>query len=222
MIDSDVYYNLWKYGTESKPDVINKVKSVDPVTEFENKIAAFFGAPYAVATDSCTSAVELCLRYMNAIFIDCPKRTYLSIPMLASKLNINLFWTDKEWVDYYEVYPNIIDAAVLWKAGSYIPGKFMCISFQYAKHLSIGKAGMILCDNKDAALQLKKSSFDGRLPNIPWRDQNVDCMGYHYYLQPELAQIGLNKLDKAIATEPRQWSINDWPDISQMDVFKNK
>ena len=32
------------------------------VTEFEKKIAEFFGAPYAVATDCCTNALELCLR----------------------------------------------------------------------------------------------------------------------------------------------------------------
>jgi len=31
------------------------------VTEFENQIAQFFGAPYAVAVDACTHGVELML-----------------------------------------------------------------------------------------------------------------------------------------------------------------
>lgn len=195
---------------------------MDPVTEFENKIAAFFGAPYAVGVDSCTSGLELCLRYTGAPILFSPVRTYLSVPMLAEKIGIALMWDYNDWQDYYYVTKNIIDAAVLWKAGSYMPRTFMCVSFQYRKHLAIGKAGMILCDNKEDAIQLKKLSYDGRLPNIPWRDQNVSTIGYHYYLQPELAQIGLNKLDEAIATTPRQWTVEDWPDISQFDVFKNK
>ena len=36
----------------------------------------------------------------------------------------------------------------------------------------------------------------------------------------ETAQLGLDKLPKAIETEPRQWTVNDWPDLTQMDVFK--
>ena len=44
------------------------------VTEFENKIAKFFGSPYAVAVDSCTHGVELCLRHTKADKIECPKR----------------------------------------------------------------------------------------------------------------------------------------------------
>jgi dTDP-4-amino-4,6-dideoxygalactose transaminase len=198
---------------------------MDPVTEFESKIAAFFGAPYAVAVDSCTHGVELCLRYIGANFIYCPTRTYLSIPMLANKLGIELHWWEDEWTDCYALgsMPTsenvVIDAAVLWRRGSYRPGTLMSISFQYQKHLSLGRGGMILCPDKESALQLKKMSYDGRLPNIPWREQNIDTMGYHYYMTPETAQLGLDKLDAAIATPPRQWQTSDWPDISKFKVF---
>ena len=33
------------------------------LTEFENKISEFFGSSYAIAVDSCTHGIELCLRY---------------------------------------------------------------------------------------------------------------------------------------------------------------
>lgn len=201
--------------------------SFEIVTEFEEKVAKFFGAPYGVAVDSCTHGVELCLRYLNATHVSCPKRTYLSIPMLANKLRLPLLWQEKnnDWKDLYCVSALpagiiVYDAAVLWKKDSYIPRSFMCISFQYQKHLSLGRGGMILCDVYNSALQLKKMSYDGRLPGIPWRDQNVDTMGYHYYMTPETAQLGIEKLDKAIATEPRQWTVNDWPDISKFKVFQ--
>ena len=95
----------------------------------------------------------------------------------------------------------------------------MCLSFQFQKHLSLGRGGMILTDNKFVSDNLRKMSYDGRLPNVPWRDQNVDTMGYHYYMQPEIAQLGLDKLPDAIKRKPKQWTINDYPDISKMKVF---
>jgi dTDP-4-amino-4,6-dideoxygalactose transaminase len=190
------------------------------VTEFEKQVAEFFGAPYAIAVDACTHGVELAVRYTNVDYIRVPRRTYLSIPFLADKLNIDLFWKDEDWKDYYYVTDNVVDAAVLWKRSSYIPGTFMNLSFQYQKHLSLGRGGMILTDSKEAAIQLKKMTYDGRLPNIPWREQNIDTIGYHYYMTPETAQLGLDKLPAAIETTPRQWTVNDWPDLTQMTVFK--
>ena len=35
------------------------------VAEFENKVAEYYGAPYAVATDSCTHGLELCIRHQS-------------------------------------------------------------------------------------------------------------------------------------------------------------
>lgn len=191
------------------------------VTEFENKVAEFFGAPYAVAVDSCTHGVELSLRYLRSTEVTVPKRTYLSIPFLAHKLGLELKWRDEDWKDYYFVAHRVIDAAVLWRRNSYIPGMFMSLSFQYQKHLSLGRGGMILTDDKDAAIQLKKMSYDGRVPNTPWRDQNISTYGYHYYMTPETAQLGINKLSAAIETTPRQWTVEDWPDLTTMSIFKN-
>jgi dTDP-4-amino-4,6-dideoxygalactose transaminase len=192
------------------------------VQEFENKIANFFGAPYAIAVDCCTHGVELCIRQQNIKYYTVPKRTYISIPYLANKLNIEFGWRDEKWQDYYYLGgTNIIDAAVLWKKNSYISGTFMCVSFQYRKHLSLGRGGIILTDEKKDAIMLKKMSYDGRLPNIPWREQNINCYGFHYYMTPETAELGLKKLPEAITSQPRKWTINDWPDLTKMEIFKN-
>jgi dTDP-4-amino-4,6-dideoxygalactose transaminase len=196
--------------------------SFNVIKEFEQQIAQFFGAPHAISVDSCTHGIELCLRYTNADHISVPKHTYLSVPFLANKLGIKLTWRDENWIDLYSVTDKIIDAAVLWKKDSYIPGTFMCVSFQFRKHLSLGRGGIILTDDPTAALELKKMTYDGRLPDIPWRDQNITSMGYHYYMTPETAQLGLDKLPKAIETPPVQWTIEDWPDLTTMDIFNQK
>ena len=196
--------------------------SFQVIADFETEIAKFFGSPYAVATDCCTHGVELCLRYQNIKSISVPRRTYLSIPFLANKLGIELKWKDEDWQDYYYLTDNIIDAAVLWKSNSYIPNTFMSISFQFRKHLSLGRGGIILTDNEQAAQDLKKMSYDGRDPNISWSKQNIKTMGYHYYMTPETAQLGLEKLSDAIDTPPKKWTVKDWPDLTtQMEVFKS-
>ena len=195
--------------------------SFDMIKEFEERIASFFGAPCAVAVDCCTHAIELCLRHQNIQQYTVPKRTYISVPFLANKLNIKFDWRDEDWQDYYYLGgTNIIDAAVLWRENSYIPSTFMCVSFQYRKHLSLGRGGIILTDSKKDAIILKKMSYDGRLPDIPWREQNIDTMGHHYYMTPETAKLGLEKLSEAIKTKPKQWTVNDWPDLTKMEIFK--
>jgi len=189
------------------------------VTEFEERIADFFGSPYAVAVDCCTHGIELCLRQFNVDSIGVPARTYISIPFLAKKLNIELTWKEEDWEDYYYLTYNVIDAAVLWKKDSYVPNTFMSVSFQFQKHLSLGRGGMILTDNEKAAETLKKMSYDGRHPDVPWREQDIQTIGYHYYMTPETAKLGLAKLETAINEEPRKWVISDWPDLREMSVF---
>ena len=190
------------------------------VQEFEKEVARFFNAPFAIAVDSCTHGIELALRYTKTNKISVPKHTYISIPFLSSKLNIELEWKDEDWLDYYYLTDNIIDAAVLWKENSYISNTIMGISFQYQKHLSLGRGGILLLDDETAAIEIKKMSYDGRLPVIPWREQNISMVGYHYYMTPETAKLGLDKLPSAIETQPRQWVVSDWPDLTEMEVFK--
>ena len=192
------------------------------VLEFERKIADFFGAPYAVATDCCTHAVELCMRYKNTSSMSIPKHTYLSIPMTAIKLSKSFSWKDSRWSEYYYLTDGIYDAAVLWKANSYVKDSYMCISFQHKKHLKLGRGGMILCQNKSDYKQLKTMSYDGRDLNIsPWPTQNVSNVGYHYYMTPETAQLGLEKLPYAINTKAVIGTYIDYPDISKMSVFND-
>ena len=195
--------------------------SFEVVSEFEKKVADFFGSPYAIAVDSCTHGIELCLRYEGFSKITVPTRTYISIPFLSNKLNIEMEWSEDEWQDYYYLgNTNIIDAAVLWEKNSYIPKTYMCLSFQFQKHLSLGRGGMILLDDEESYITLKKMSYDGRMPEVPWRSQNIDIVGYHYYMTPETAQLGLDKFDEAVSKTPRQWVWTDWPDLRNMEVFK--
>ncbi len=79
---------------------------------------------------------------------------------------------------------------------------------------------MILTDNAEAHYALKKMSYDGRLPNIPWAQQDIDTIGYHYYMTPETAELGLEKFEIVKNKKAKNWSYEDYPDLQKMRVFK--
>lgn len=193
----------------------------DPVEKFEYELAKFFGAPYAVAVDSCTHGIELCLRYLKSNDVTCPARTYISIPFTLEKLNLRWKFEDCNWSGYYYIgNTNIIDAATYWKRQGYVSGSYMCLSFQFKKHLNLVRGGAILLEKFDDYMTLKKMAHDGRIPNQMWKTQDIDIIGYHYYMPIETAILGLEKLPQACATETRIWTQEEYPYLPNMSVFK--
>lgn len=196
------------------------METFEVIGEFERLIANYFGSPYAVATDCCTHALELCLRYENYNNIEIPQYTYISVPFTAKKLGLNWKWKDEKWNDYYYLgNTNIIDAAVFWKKNSYIENTYMCVSFQFRKHLSLGRGGIILLDNYENYKIIKKMSYDGRNFDSRWGNQNIDMVGYHYYMTPETAREGINKFQKVKDISPNKWGYKDYPFLPSMKVF---
>jgi dTDP-4-amino-4,6-dideoxygalactose transaminase len=194
----------------------------DIVRKFEKAIADFYGAPHAVATDCCTHAIELGLRYQNIKSVTCPSQTYLSVPLTLMKLDLEWRFVDQPWADYYYLgNTNIIDAAVYWKENGYIPGTYMCLSFQFRKHLNLIRGGAILLDDPIAADRLRRMTTDGRDNSRPWKEQDIDIIGYHYYMPIETAELGLKKLPDAIAQPARQWNSDEYPKLTELTVFKN-
>jgi len=194
---------------------------MNPISEFENLVAEYFGSPYAVAVDCCTHALELCLRQKRVAAATCPTHTYISVPFTLEKLGVRWNFENKVWKDYYFLgNTNIVDAAVLWRRDSFIPGSMMCLSFQFKKHLNLGRGGMILLDDEQDYLALKKLRYDGRIDDIPWAEQDIASMGYHYYMTPETAELGIERFSQVKDLEPKIWSWENYPNLTKMKVFK--
>ena len=79
------------------------------VKDFEDSIAKYTGAKYAVAVDSCTNAIFLCCKYLNVKHVTIPARTYLSIPMsIIHSGGEVIFDKDKNinnWEGIYQLKP---------------------------------------------------------------------------------------------------------------------
>ena len=192
------------------------------VEDFQKTIADYFGAPYAIATDSCTHAIELCLRYTQVKSVASPEWTYLSVPFTFMKLGLDWQWQDIKWTQNYTIPgTNIIDAATQWQENSYQTGAYMCLSFQNQKHLSLGRGGMILCNNERDWIMLSKMRYDGRHITTSWYEQDIDTVGYHYYMTPETAQLGLAKFKTVKDQDPLIWDWQRYRYLPDLEVFKN-
>jgi dTDP-4-amino-4,6-dideoxygalactose transaminase len=195
------------------------------VDQFEKLIAEFFGSKFAVATDCSTHAIELCLRVLNnrRLVVSVPKQTYMSIPMMLEKIGQTWKFVDQLWKDFYYLEPsNIIDASTLWRQNSYQPGTLTCLSFQYKKHLPIGRGGMILLDDFELYSRLQKLVRDGRTRELSQFNDDVQEIGYHYFMTPEDAALGIKLFHMVKDVEPKSWSSNDYFDLTKLTVFKGR
>lgn len=200
------------------------------VEEFERQVANFSGAPYAVAVDCATHAMELSMRYlihMDKIpqAIKVPTRTYPSVPMMLLKLGLNITWSEKPWSGIYRLEPTVvIDGSLRFLENMYEKQSFHCLSFQHKKRIPIGRGGVILTDNENAYLWLKKACHDGRTPGAFWHNDNIEMIGYHYYMTPDDAARGLLLLENFIQKpdESDLGDSNSYPDLRNMKVFNKQ
>lgn len=192
----------------------------DTLIKFETMLSEYTGAPYVVLTDSCTHAIELCLRYKNPGPCVVPAHTYLSIPMTFHKLGIP-FHYDRyyDWEYEYRLAPsNIWDSARAFDKGMYRAGALQCLSFGHSKRLEIGHGGAILTNNKQDYQTLKMMAYDGRDLSIsPWQDQIEFKLGFHYNMRLEDAQLGIQMMSNNKLKE-KHTQLVDYPDCSKLKI----
>lgn len=164
----------------------------DVIRQFERAIAKHCNAPYGVAVESCSAALLLCCLYLKVEEVTIPKKTYFSVPMSIKHAGGKVRYVDKNWRGAYQLKPYpIIDSAMRFKKGMYQPGAFQCLSFQYSKHIPIGRGGMILTDNKKAVKWFQVMRNDSR-KEIPKEKDRVTLTGFNFYMTPEQAARGLS------------------------------
>lgn len=205
------------------------------VKMFEEEVAEYTGAPYAVAVDSCTNAIFLTLMYCrylrekqgkglnwdNRVII--PPKTYLSVPMSIIHAGFEVAFDEKmnDWTGIYQLYPfPIYDSAKRLTSDMYIPGSFMCLSFHIKKNLSIGKGGMILTDSEKAVEWFKKARYEGRSEK-GYQDDNIDMLGWNMYMTPQEASHGLALMQNYPKDVPDLGENNGYKDLRTNDIFKN-
>lgn len=203
----------------------------DNVELFEDLVAKYAGSKYAVAVDSCTNALFLCLKYCQSTGYDVdrhvvtvPKRTYISVPMQIKHAGYEMIFEDVEWSGMYKLSPlPVIDSAQRFTKNMYVKDTLQCLSFHSKKILSIGRGGMILTSDKAAREWLIRSRYDGR-SSIYYNQINsstVPTLGWHMYMTPEEAVRGVEQFYKTPLVNADSGCSSDYAvDLSLLDCLK--
>jgi len=183
------------------------------ITEmFEEEVAEYTGAPYAVAVDSCTNALFLCLKYYQSTLslgaripaISIPRKTYVSVPQTIVNAEHRVEFRNEKWRGIYRLAPlTIWDCAKRFTSDMYIPDQYMCLSFHIKKPLPIGKGGMILTDDPLFVEWACKARYEGRGP-VNYREDNISSAGWNMYMEPEAAARGLTLMQNYPRHAPDQ------------------
>ena len=189
-----------------------------PVKLFEQRIAEFTKSQYAIAVDTCTAALFLCCKYLEVKRVTIPKHTYCSVPCSIIHAGGQVEFEDHDWQGMYQLTPYPIwDAACRLKKNMYIPGSYMCLSFQYKKPLPIGRGGMILTDDAAADKWFRLARLNGR-EEMPEGEGSFQMVGWNMFMEPERASRGLMLMAQIKDDHPDAKAV--YPDLSKSNVYR--
>jgi len=213
------------------------MKNVYDITnEFEEKLAHYTGAKYAVTLDNMSNGLFLALYYEHYVnksiqtdTITIPNRTYPSVPCEIIHAGLKVGWDIQEGNTITGAYElkgsNVWDSALSFTADMYKPGTHMCVSFTGPyKHFKLSKGGAILTDNLEAYHWFKRARYSGRR-ECSYHDDNLDMIGWNFYMMPELAARGLLLMGQFYNLDGSKKSNPDltlpYPDLSKFPVYTN-
>jgi len=202
--------------------------------DFEKELGRYTGAPYVITLDNMSNALFLALYYEKNITktitgdtITIPNRTYPSVPceIIHSGLKVDFDLVDGRTIKgaYQLKGSNVWDSALRFTADMYIPKTHMCVSFTGPyKHFKLSKGGAILTDSDEAYAWFKRARYSGRR-ECSYHDDNLDMLGWNFYMMPELAARGMLLMNQFYNTDGSKKHNEDlelpYPDLSKFEIY---
>ena len=204
-------------------------KNMDVIDLFENTVAEYAGSKYGIAVSSCSNAIFLSLQYLLYIgelkkgtTITIPSHTFLSVPCQIKLCGLKVKFGNIKWSGIYPLNPTRVhDCATRFTEDMFVGNdELQCLSFQYRKHIKIGRGGMIITNDEDAVRWLRMARINGRHEGIPQAKDELEFCGWNMYMTPEQAARGLTLLECLPKKNADCGSNETYPDISKQKVFK--
>ena len=197
--------------------------------DFEDMLSKYTGAPYVITVDNQSNALFLAMMYekVNGIEITIPSRTYPSVPCEIIHAGAKVKFKPVNGTTIkgaYQLEPtNVWDAALSFTHNMYKPGTHMCVSFTGPyKHFKLSKGGAILTDDLKAAQWFKRARFSGR-NECSYHDDNLDMLGWNFYMMPELAARGVLLMNQFYDINGNPKHNDDlelpYPDLSKFEIY---
>ena len=197
--------------------------------DFERTLCEYTGAPFAVAVNSCTAALQLALAALerpvnypegHSWYVEIPRRTYCSVPMAIIRSHSYVQWRDENWRGAYQLKPTPIwDCARRFTSGMYIASQVQCVSFATTKILGIEQGGAILHDDAEVDSWFRAMRFDGRTEGTMPSNDTVRVIGHHCLMLPSIAAQLILKLHH-LPRHNEDLLDYPYPDLSTFEVFQ--
>jgi dTDP-4-amino-4,6-dideoxygalactose transaminase len=201
--------------------------------EFEEKLADYTGARFAVTLDNMSNGLFLALYYEHNVMnrteevIKIPCRTYPSVPCEIIHAGLKVEFEPVKGKTIKGAYQlkgsNVWDSALSFTADMYKPNTHMCASFTGPyKHFKLSKGGAILTDDVDAYRWFKRARYSGRR-ECSYFEDNFDMLGWNFYMMPELAARGLLLMEQFYNRDGTKKHNQDlelpYPDLSKFEIY---
>jgi dTDP-4-amino-4,6-dideoxygalactose transaminase len=191
-------------------------------SDFEQALCNYTGARNAVAVDSCSNALFLCMKYLRAEGqeITIPSHTYMSVPCQIIHAGAKAKFKDSPSFlkGAYRLEPTPIwDSALRLTKNMYIENQYMCLSFSGPnKILKLGKGGAILMDDLKAYEWFKKARYHGR-NSVDHLSDNFNTLGWNMYMPPDTAARGILLI---AGMKENEDVAQEYQDLSIFDIYK--
>jgi dTDP-4-amino-4,6-dideoxygalactose transaminase len=212
------------------------MKNVYDITnEFEKRLSEYTGAPYVITVDNQSNGLFLALYYEHYVnksitseYITIPSRTYPSVPCEIIHAGLKVKFKPVKGKTIKGAYQlegsNVWDSALSFTSKMYKPSTHMCISFTGPyKHFKLSKGGAILTDDHEAYLWFKRARYSGRR-ECSYHDDNLDMLGWNFYMMPELAARGMLLMNQFYNNDGTKKHNTDlelpYPDLSKFKIYK--
>ena len=205
--------------------------------DFEEALSKYTGSPYVITVDNQSNALFLALYYEKNVTksitsdtITIPNRTYPSVPCEIIHAGLKVGFRQVKGKTIKGAYQlegtNVWDSALSFTTGMYKKGTHMCVSFTGPyKHFKLSKGGAILTDSLEAYLWFRRARYSGRR-ECSYHDDNLDMLGWNFYMMPELAARGLLLMGQFYNGEGNPKHNEDlelpYPDLSKFPVYTNE
>jgi dTDP-4-amino-4,6-dideoxygalactose transaminase len=175
------------------------------VDEFENKIAEYVGAKYAVSFNSATNAIFLVLQN---------KKEKIKIPSILPPVVVNsiinsgndyIFYDDVDWVGNSYILHDFEDYKIVDSAQKIEKNQFknecndmdlMLFSFYPTKPIGSCDGGIIVSNDLNKIIKLKEYALNG----MSYADNNwerkINFPGYKMYMNSLQAYIAMKNFEK--------------------------
>lgn len=210
------------------------------VKEFEEKFAEYAHVKYAVATNSCSAALDIAVKVAPlGEEVTVTPLTFVSsaLAILHNNkkvkfvdINPETLCTDKADIQVLYAGNNVGEGIIYDMAhfgGGYHKGLISCWSFHAVKNLPTGDGGMLTTNDEEIYRRAKalawcgidKSTFDRSQDTYSW-DYDIKEVGWKANMNDITAAIGLEQLKQLPERNAHRAKVAQWYDMHLSDNVK--